>query len=412
MRISGRKKTILAGIILGVSVIIALWVILGGGAVPVRTASVIQGSIAGFIEESAVVKMEDSVQLHALAGGMVQDIYKKEGDPVVRGDLILTLDPTAAALQLSAAQADYDALKANYDYALNPDNTAALSKAQAALESAAIHYEEALRNHQALEALFETGGVSREALRQSQAQLNLLESAKTMAQSDYDLAVRGLTQTQKQEYEARLSAAAAQIQLAEDQLSHTRVLAEHTGSLITLTAKKGSYLSPGALIGVIGNAANLYLEADVLVSDIVDIRIGSPAVVSNEDLRLYDIEGAVRFIAPGAFTKISDLGIEQKAVKVEIAMNHPPALLRPEYDMNVRMITAQSENCLLIPDTAVFDYLQGDYVFVAEGGRARLRPVVTGIESGGQIEIKEGLAPDEAVILSPDPALKEGSRVK
>jgi HlyD family secretion protein len=48
---------------------------------------------------------------------------------------------------------------------------------------------------------------------------------------------------------------------------------------------------------------------------------------------------------------------------------------------------------------------------VAEGGRARLRSVVTGIESDGRVEIKEGLVPDEAVILSPDSDLKEGSRI-
>ena len=61
----------------------------------------------------------------------------------------------------------------------------------------------------------------------------------------------------------------------------------------------------------------------------------------------------------------------------------------------------QGEDILAVPIAALFR--QGDRwaVFVAEGGRARLRLITIGERNDAFAEVREGLAAGEAVILHP-----------
>ena len=48
------------------------------------------------------------------------------------------------------------------------------------------------------------------------------------------------------------------------------------------------------------------------MDEVGDIKLGSPVLIENKDLNVKDLKGRVRKIYPKAFSKISDLGIEQK----------------------------------------------------------------------------------------------------
>lgn len=105
---------------------------------------------------------------------------------------------------------------------------------------------------------------------------------------------------------------------------------------------------------------------------------------------------------------MSDLGIQQKRVKIEIALEEKVENLRPEYDLDIKVIINNSKDVLVIPENAVFQQKNNNYVFVNEKGIAVLMEIETGVESERKIEVVRGLKEGEEVILLPDEELSEG----
>ena len=113
-----------------------------------------------------------------------------------------------------------------------------------------------------------------------------------------------------------------------------------------------------------------------------------------------------------AFSKLSDLGILQKRVTVEIALDQQVTALKAGYDLTVHFILAKKKGVLMIPESAIFDNAGVDSVFVVEQGRARVKAIETGIQEEELIEVIKGLQEHEIVIQSPDSNLVEGAKVQ
>jgi HlyD family secretion protein len=175
--------------------------------------------------------------------------------------------------------------------------------------------------------------------------------------------------------------------------------------------EKGSFLQPGMGLVELGDTDDLYIQSDILVSEIAEVKEGQQVRITNTDLGI-ETTGRLTKIHPNAFSKISDLGVEQKRIKVDIEMDSIPMGLRPGYDLKIMIIIDSSEETLLIPENSVFTIDHKDHVFVVENGTATLREVETGIRSGREVEVLSGLSQGDVVIQSPDSELEEGKAVE
>ena len=87
-------------------------------------------------------------------------------------------------------------------------------------------------------------------------------------------------------------------------------------------------------------------------------------------------------------------------------------ILLPGYELDLDIIMERKENALIVPEDAVFEMDNKEYVFIVDNGKAALREVVTGIESQRLIQIIEGLKEGDLIILSPENSIKDGVKVK
>ncbi len=117
-------------------------------------------------------------------------------------------------------------------------------------------------------------------------------------------------------------------------------------------------------------------------------------------------------IAPAAKTVTSFLGVNQKRVPVTIEMADRKVVLKPGYSLDVKIITAVKSDVIKVPDSSVFEYKGTSNVFIIENGKALLRTVKKGIESGNYIEIQEGLKEGDVILVKPDNDIKEGIKIK
>ena len=123
-------------------------------------------------------------------------------------------------------------------------------------------------------------------------------------------------------------------------------------------------------------------------------------------------EGTVAKIAPAALEKLSALGLVERRVKVTIDLDGDVNALRPGYTLDVEFTTHRQEGKLVVPKTVVFPYDKGDAVWVVREGKAVIQPVTTGLETGTDVVIEEGLQPGDKVIINPKlEGLKEGKKV-
>jgi len=130
----------------------------------------------------------------------------------------------------------------------------------------------------------------------------------------------------------------------------------------------------------------------------------------------------VRLVEPGAFTKISALGVEEQRVRVLIDITSPGERWRALGDgfrVSVRIVTMAAEGVLKVPVSCVFPIAQtrdrpsgGMAVFAVVDGRARLVPVEVGARNGAEAWLVKGLPAGASVIVYPPASIRDGLRVK
>jgi RND family efflux transporter MFP subunit len=106
---------------------------------------------------------------------------------------------------------------------------------------------------------------------------------------------------------------------------------------------------------------------------------------------------------------------QRGVVQVKITIENPDEYLLP--DMNARVLllrrpVAPGTALPEIPRRALVPGSDGSAVFVLDGSLARLRPIKTGATVGDGVQVREGLRPQDRVILPGDGPLTDGQPVR
>jgi len=407
-----KKKIIWIFIFLVVASILFYKITSGGQALTVEIAKVTRGDIVEYIEETGEVMPDRETEIYSTSAGKVIQVLKEAGDTVKAGDLLARIDNTDLLLQIKALKAQKLAASAKYEEIKSSADEAEIRRLSIKLSAYEALYEEAKRTADNNKILYESGAISLDTLKSSITKLATAEADLETARSILAEAQKGVSLYVKKQYEAQLSEIQARIEQLEKKSEEMIVKAPVDGLVMIAEIEKGSIVQMGSKLFEIGSSKGFYLKSDVLVEDISGVNLGSSVIIENEDLGIKEIRGTVRKIYPKAESKMSDLGIEQKRIRVDIGIDNMDKELRPGYDMTVNIVKQSKKDTLLISEKAIFEYQGKDYVFVNESGTARLRAIEKGIESNDQVEVLGGLKEGEEVVLTPDETLEEGTKIK
>ena len=98
---------------------------------------------------------------------------------------------------------------------------------------------------------------------------------------------------------------------------------------------------------------------------------------------------------------LPEVNAATRTVRTRIEVANPDALLKPGMYASVVFQHGAKRESVLVPTEAVIRTGTRDVVIAAlGGGKFRALPVEVGSESGGQSEIRKGLQPGDAVVLS------------
>ena len=263
-----------------------------------------------------------------------------------------------------------------------------LAAADAAIEQAQAHCDQA----------------SREVLRYKSLQAAGAATPKEVDDQQVNVRV----------FQADILAAKARKRQAQLNLDYTAISSPLTGVIGKVNQDVGSYISAqtdGAL-AVVQQVDPLYVEFPVTERDLMRWRelSGAQTDVAVEltlpDGRKHPHAGAVNFVDA---TVDSRTGTAMVRAKVP----NPELILRPGQLLRVKVTGLERKNILTVPLKAVIQSSSGAMVYVVDdSGHAQFRPVTLGDWAGDQWIVEKGLEPGVRVIVDHLTSMRPNTEVK
>src|SRR6266700_198190 len=182
--------------------------------------------------------------------------------------------------------------------------------------------------------------------------------------------------------------------------------APQDGEIIERTAVNGMRAAPGDVLFRIADHQVVWVLVDVAERDLSLIGVGQKAGVR---LRAYPdrvFTGKVALIYP-------HLMAETRTARIRIELPNPDNVLRPDMYADVEISTGAEAPVVTVSSSAVIDSGERQIVLVDKGeGRFEPRPVKLGRRGAGLVEIKEGIAENDKVVVSANFLIDAESNLK
>jgi RND family efflux transporter MFP subunit len=303
---------------------------------------------------TGTVQPERRADLRAEVSAVVMQVYKENGEPVRKGDLLVRLDATSIS----------DALRS----------------AEEASRAAKQALDQTQRTYERTKTLQAQGMSSQQALDDAEVRMNGATSDRAAA-------------------EARLVA-------ARQQLTRTEVRAPFDGVVSERKVSAGDTAAIGKELMKVIDPASMRLEGLVSADRMGDVHAGQPVMFHVNGFDRGDFTGKIRHVDASA-----DPTTRQVAVIVDFAPGTAPRIAGLYAEG--RIATGESQ-AVLLPEGAIAH--EGDKAFVWKVGQGAIAktPVTLGERDArrGDVVILTGVAAGDRVLRAPNATLVNGQKVE
>ena len=236
------------------------------------------------------------------------------------------------------------------------------------------------------------------ALKELMAREEFLKNEMTRVSA---LITKGAATTQSYE---RASMDLGQVQglisVQNEKISEYTIASPMEGLVLRRDGETGEIAEVGQVLFRVGVPKPLQVVAEVNEEDIPRVKVGQTVLFRTDAFPDRRLEGKVNEITP-----MGDYAAKTFRIKIALPDDTP---LHPGMSVEANVITREKPNALLIPT----DALQGNVVFVVDGGRLRKRTVTVGIRGTRKAEVLSGLKEGERVAAPASTEFKDGMRVR
>ena len=339
-------------------------------AMPVSVATVVQNEVAAWDEFSGRLEAVERVEIRSRVAGTLQAVHFREGALVKKGELLLTIDPAPYAAEVERAGAQ-------------------VAAAQARLAQAKGEHERSQR----------------------------LWSEQAISKREFDECTHG-----KGEADANLRAAQAALQTAQLSLSYTQVRAPVAGRVGKLEVTVGNQVAagPGApvlttLVSVSPIYASFDADEQVVARALKEVQ-GAGAAGSRQ-LERIPVQMGTAASTDTPFEgrlQLVDNQVDAKSgtVRARAVFDNQDGQLMPGQFARIRMGQATQATALLVNERAVGTDQNKKFVLVVGAdNKAAYREVTLGASVNGLRVVKDGLAPNERIVVNGLQRVRPGALV-
>jgi membrane fusion protein, multidrug efflux system len=218
-------------------------------------------------------------------------------------------------------------------------------------------------------------------------------NAKIISESDFE----------KAKYE--LQVAIEEKNAAQVELDRSVIRAPFSGIITQRFIEKGQNLNTQSQLFTILDVDPLEAKVYLPEKEILGIKPGQKVDLALNAQKDVKFQGAIRQINPAVDPKTG-------TVKVTVEITKAPAVVRPGSFVDVKMETQHHDNALLVSKKALLEEAGERFVFVINKDKATRRTISVGFLDDQNAEILSGINPGEAVVISGQGSLREGSKTE
>lgn len=340
------------------------------------SASVERGDLENTVLATGTLGAFQQVDVGAQVTGQLKSLKVKLGDKVRKGQWLAQIDPVLAQNGLRSAEADMQNLQAQ-----KRSTQAQLSQAELAFA----------RQRQMLP----DESTSRQDFEAAQAALDTQRAA-----------LAGL--------DAQILKAAVAIETAKANVGYTRIEAPIDGEVVAIVTQEGQTVVAQQQAPVILKLADLNtitVKAQVSEADVIRVEPGQTAyftILGDADKRYY---GKLRAIEPAPQNYLdtqSTLGGGAARNNTAVFYNalfdvpNPDHRLRISMTAQVNVLLGTAKQALSVPVAALGKRVAPNRYEVrvlGADGKASTRQIVTGLNNNVRVQVREGLAQGERVVI-------------
>ena len=243
----------------------------------------------------------------------------------------------------------------------------------------------------------------------AQADLAVAEAALVRSRSAYDrskdLASRqALSAADLEQVEATLKGDVARVAAAQVRVADTVIRASFGGRTGFRQVSVGSLVNPGTVITTLDDIHLIKLDFTVPETYLFVLRRGLPITASATGLPDRKFHGEVTNIE-------SRVDPVTRSIIVRAELPNPDHVLRQGMFMTVSL-QGDVVPTLLVPEEAIVPERGRTYVFVVANGVVERREVHTGKRRPGDVEVVDGLAENERVVVEGTQNIRDGTPVQ
>jgi HlyD family secretion protein len=363
----------------------------------VAIATVERGSFVRDIAADGQVVAAVSPTLYANALGTVT-LKAHAGDSVVKGQVLAVVDSPDLTAKMSQEDATLAGLRIDWQRAtLEADHK--LSQLRDAYDQAQVDLKTAQRERDRSRKAYELGSYSELQALKAEDSLEKAQFAFQQAKSNYE------SQPKQNRFDVdskkalldRQQFLVADLKRQVDGLNVRSPVDGQVGQV--QVADRASVAKDAPLLTVVDLSA---LEVEIKVTESLarDLR---PAMSADLDGGGHHWQGSVSGVSPevvaGQVTARLRFGAEK------------PAGLRQSQRLSVRIFIDRRDNVLIVERGAFVDQEGGGFAYVVHGNIAERHPVQLGAASIAKVEVLDGLAAGDQIVISGTDAFNSAQRV-
>lgn len=364
------------------------------------------GTITERISADAVLAPVAQAAISPKITAPVKKFYVQRGSRVKAGQLLATLenrDLEAAALD---NEGSYQVAKASYQTLTRAQVPEDYQRAQLDLAQAKANLELNQSIVISRKQLFAEGAIPGR-------DLDTASAALVQAQAAYDSAKQHLEAMQKVSREAALQSAQGQLTSAkgkflgaEAQVSYSEIHSPIDGVVTDRPLFAGETAAAGTPLITVMETSELLAKVHISQSFAQRMKVGDAAAISVPGIS-DSVPATVSLISPA-------LDPGSTTVEVWLKTENQDGALKVGTPVHVSIQARSVQNAVKIPASALLTSDDGGkYVMViGTDGGAHKKPVETGIQDAGEIQITSGLSASDTVIATGAYGLDDGTKVK
>jgi Cu(I)/Ag(I) efflux system membrane fusion protein len=199
--------------------------------------------------------------------------------------------------------------------------------------------------------------------------------------------------------------------IAEIERSHKVALsinwtAPRDGVITERTAVEGMKAAPGDVLFRIADTSSVWALIDVTERDMPMVKLGQLVTVHARGFGDKPFSGTIAIIYP-------QVNRETRTTRVRVELANPDGILRPDMYVDAEIATGTALPVVTVPMNAVIDTGTKQVVIIDRGdGKFEPRPVTLGQRNADFVEVREGVAEGDKVVVAANFLIDAESNLK